>query len=305
MSSPNTRSSLRFAAGCHLLLLPSLALLLTFVYLPVAWAFLKSLYEFEVGSPARFVGLRNYLEYLTIDPPTWPSVANMVLLTAFAVATRLTVPLVIAKLIRSLPRERTRYLYRIAFLVPIVVPAIAVQLLWARLIYADFGLLNETLRLFGLEEWTRGWLGNPHTALAAVMVMGFPFAGGFEVLIYYAGLSAIPESVNEAATLEGCTGVRKFVLIDVPLVLSQLKLILVLTVIGGFQGFEGLFVLTQGGPGFKTMVPGLWMYYNAFSFQRMGYACAIGVLLFVVILALTLLNLRYFRSAEDVQGGAA
>ncbi len=299
------RTRLSFAASCHLLLLPSVLLLLLFIYLPVMWAFLKSLYEFEVGSKARFVGLANYLEYLVIDPPTWPSVLNMALLTLVGVGVRLTFPLIVAKLIHSLPFERTRYLYRLAFLIPIVVPGVAIQLLWSRMIYADYGLINEVLRTCGLGAWTHSWLNDPRTALTALMFFGFPFAGGFEVLIYYAGLSAIPESVNEAAALEGCTGVGKFLRIDVPLVLSQLKLIFVLTVIGGLQGFEGIFVLTQGGPGFRTMVPGLWMYYNAFAFQRMGYACAIGVLLFVVILGLTLLNLRYFRSAEEMQGGTS
>ncbi len=302
MIAAKTSARLRFAAGCHVLLLPSMVLLLTFVYLPVAWAFVKSLYRFEVGGDSEFVGLQNYVEYLTIDPPTWPSMLNMFLLTGFLVLVRLTVPLVVAKLIHALPNERTRYLYRVGFLVPIVVPGIAVQLLWARLIYADYGMLSETLRFLGLGDCVRGWLSDPHTALAALMFVGFPFAGGFEILIYYAGLSAIPESVNEAAALEGCTGIRKFFRIDVPLVLSQLKLILVLTVIGGFQGFEGVFVLSQGGPGFRTMVPGLWMYYNAFSYQRMGYACAIGVVLFAIIFSLTMLNLRYFRSAEEVQG---
>jgi raffinose/stachyose/melibiose transport system permease protein len=132
--------------------------------------------------------------------------------------------------------------------------------------------------------------------------LGFPFVGGFEVLIYYAGFSAIPESVNEAASLDGCTGLQKFFRIDIPMVLSQLKLIVILTLIAGVQGFENIFILTRGGPGFETTVPGLWMYFNAFSFQRMGYACAIGVLLFVIILGLTLLNMKYFKSSEDLQG---
>ena len=91
-------------------------------------------------------------------------------------------------------------------------------------------------------------------------------------------------------------------LIDIPLVLSQVKLLVMLTIIGGIQAFEGIFILTRGGPGFRSMVPGLWMYFNAFSFQRMGYACAIGVVLFFIILALTMLNLRYFKSAEKLQG---
>jgi raffinose/stachyose/melibiose transport system permease protein len=135
----------------------------------------------------------------------------------------------------------------------------------------------------------------------AVAMVGFPFIGGFEVLIYYAGLSGIPESVNEAALLEGCVGIRKFFLIDIPMVLSQLKLILILTVIAGIQGFEGLIVLTGGGPGYRTTVPGLMMYFNAFSFQRFGYACAVGVFLFVLIFSLTIINFKFFKSAEELQ----
>ncbi len=280
-------------------------MLLTFVYLPVAWAFSKSLYEFEVGGASRFVGLDHYVEYVTTDPTFAPSMLNMLLLTLFAVCVRLTCPLIVAKLIHVLPGERSRHVYRIVFLIPIVVPGVAVQLIWSGLIYSDTGLLNESLRAWGLDHWTHGWLADPDTALTCIMMMGFPFAGGFEVLVYYAGLSSVPSSVNESAALEGCRGVRKFFLIDVPLVMSQLKLIVILTIIGGLQGFEALFVMTRGGPGFSTTVPGLWMYFNAFSFQRMGYACAVGVILFLMILALTILNLRYFKSTEQLQGHMA
>ena len=290
--------------SCYGIALPSLLLLTVFVYLPVTWAFVNSLFAFEIGSASRFVGAANFGEYLTQDPTMAPSVGNMVALTLLAVSMRLTFPLVVARLIYALPRERWRYLYRVVFLVPVVVPGVAVQLIWAGMIYSDVGLLNELLQLLGLSHWARGWLADPDTALAAVALVGFPFVGGFEVLIYYAGFSSIPESVAEAAALDGCTGLQRFFRIDVPMVLSQLKLILILTLIGGVQGFENVFILTRGGPGFETTVPGLWMYFNAFSFQRMGYACAIGVLLFVVIFGLTLLNMRYFKSSEELQGVA-
>lgn len=295
---------LRFLASCYALLFVPVVLLTLFVYIPVIWAFTRSLYQFEIGGESRFVGFRNYVEFLTGDPVTYPSLLNMLLLTLFAVCVRLSVPLVVAKLIHSLTNDRARYVYRIVFLLPVVVPGVAIQLIWSGMIYSDQGLVNESLRAIGLDAWVHGWLSNPKTALLAVALVGFPFVGGFEVLVYYAGLAGIPESVNEAARLEGCTGIRKFFLIDIPMVLSQLKLILILTIIGGVQGFEGIFIMTRGGPGFRTTVPGLWMYYNAFSFQRMGYACAIGVCLFLVIFGLTVLNMRYFRSAEELQGGA-
>ncbi len=288
--------------SCYALLLAPLALLAVFVYAPFFWAFTGSLYEFEVGAPAQFVGLNNFAEILLRDPVIWPSFMNMLFITVFMLCVRLTIPLIVAKLIYSLPGERSRYVYRIVFLVPIVVPLVAVQLIWGGMIYADQGLLNELLTLVGLDEYTTGWLSNPRTALLACVMVGFPFAGGIEILIYYAGLSGIPQSVNEAAKLEGCVGLRKFFYIDIPMVMSQIKLMLVLTIIAGVQTYENLFILTRGGPGFQTTVPALWMYYNAFSFQRMGYACAIGVCLFVVVFTLTVLNMRYIRSTEELEG---
>ncbi|MBT7065970.1 MAG: sugar ABC transporter permease [Verrucomicrobia bacterium] len=293
---------LKSTATCYGIILPGVLLLLVFVYAPVVWAIVSSFSQFEIGGAQKFVGLANYKEYLVSDPTCWPSMGTMFLLTLFAVIIRLSVPLIVAKLIYSLPRERSRYIYRIIFLVPIVVPGVAVQLIWGGMIYSEHGMLNEILRAINLEQWTHGWLSDPRTVLGAIVMMGFPFIGGFDVLIYYAGLSSIPDSVTEAANLDGCTGISKFFLIDIPMVLSQLKLILMLTIIGGLQGFEALFVLTKGGPGFKTMVPGLWMYFNAFSFQRMGYACSIGVILFLMIFGLTLFNIKYFKSSEEIQG---
>ncbi len=299
-----TNHRLRATLACWAIVAVPVLMLTVFVYLPVLWAFSRSLYRFEIGGESKFVGVSNYVEFLTADPVTWPAFGHMILLTLFAICVRLTIPLAVAKLVHSIRIERWRYVYRIVFLTPIVVPGVAVQLIWSGLIYADNGLVNEALRSIGLASIARGWLSDPVTALPAVALIGLPFVGGFEVLIYYAGLSNIPESVNEAARLEGCTGIKKFFMIDIPMVMSQLKLILILTIIGGVQGFQGLFIVTRGGPGFETTVPGLWMYYNAFSFQRMGYACAIGVCLFVIIFGLTLLNMRYFRSTEEIEGGS-
>lgn len=290
------------ALSCYTLLLIPLVLLGIFVYAPFFWAFTGSLYEFEVGAPAKFVGMNNFTEIFSRDPIIWPAFSNMLFLTIFMLCVRLTIPLIVAKLIFSLPGERSRYLYRIIFLVPIVVPAVAVQLVWRDIVYADHGLVNRLLETVGLEHLITGWISNPRTALIACVMVGFPFAGGIEILIYYAGLSGIPQSVNEAAKLEGCVGLRKFFYIDIPMVMSQIKLMLVLTIIAGVQTYENLFILTRGGPGFRTTVPALWMYYNAFSFQRMGYACAIGVCLFMVIFTLTALNMRYVRSTEELEG---
>lgn len=285
----------------YAMLAPSLGLLAVFSLVPFVWAVATSFYEYEVGGESRFVGLANYVEYLH-DPTLLTSFANLAFLTIFGLLVVWTAPLVVAKLIFSLDSERARYLYRVLFLIPIVVPGVASLLIWQGMVYGDGGFLNELLRLAGREDLTRGWLTDPRTVLWAIVFIGFPFAGGINILIYYAGLAGISESVHEAAELDGARGIRKFLSVDVPLVMSQIKLLTILTIIGTVQGFEGMFILTRGGPGFRTMVPGLWMYMNAFSFQRMGYACAIGMVLFALILGLTMLNMRYFRSSEDLVG---
>jgi raffinose/stachyose/melibiose transport system permease protein len=280
------------------LIAPSFLLLAVFCLVPFLWAFWTSFQDYEVGGESRFIGLANYAEYLA-DPTTLPSFANMAFLTLFHIATVLVFPLFVARLIFGLSSERAQYVYRLLFLVPIVVPGIAGTLIWRGMIYNDNGLVNETLRLLGLGSLARGWLSDPAAALPAVAFIGFPFAGGINVLIYYAGLNAIPESVQDAAQLDGSSGLGKFFRVELPLLMSQVKLLVILTIIGGVQAFEGMLALTKGGPGFRTMLPGLWMYLNAFSFQRMGYACAIGVVLFLLILGLTVINLKYLRSAEE------
>lgn len=287
--------------SCYMLILPTYILIAIFGFIPFFWAIKVSFYRYEIGGESEFVGLSNYMEYFS-DPVLGPSFANMCFLTVFAVCVNIIFPLSIAKMIFSLASERARYFFRIIFLAPIVVPVVATQLIWQGLIYSDHGLINQFIEKVGCGYLAAGWLSDPQTVLWAIAFIGFPWASGINILIFYAGLSNIPDSVHEAAYLDGAGGIRKFFMIDIPLVLSQVKLIFMLTIIAGVQGFENIFILTKGGPGFKSMVPGLWMYYNAFSFQRMGYACAIGAILFAIILFLTGLNARYFKSAESVQG---
>ena len=303
-AKPGILRRCRESLPLYALLAPTFALLAVFSLVPFVIAIATSFFDYEVGGTATFVGLANYREYVH-DYTFAESFKNMLFFCMFSVIAVMVVPLVVAKLIFSLSSERASYFYRILFLFPIVVPNIAVFLIWRSLIYSDDGLLNRLLATLHMPAPERGWFSTPSLVIWAIAFVGFPFAGGINILIYYAGLTSIPDSVHEAALLDGASGVRKFLLIDVPLVMSQIKLLVMLTIIGGIQAFEGVYVLTTGGIGFKSMVPGLWMYYNAFFFQRMGYACAIGVILFLIILVLTILNLRYFKTAEQLQGQTA
>jgi len=195
--------------SCYMLILPSLVLISVFCYVPFFWAFKSSLYQHEIGGQSEFIGLSNYREYLG-DPTFLSSFGNMLFLTIFAVCVNIISPLVLAKLIFSLSSQRARYFFRIIFLIPIVVPVVAVQMIWQSAIYHyDMGVINFVLRNIGLEHLATGWLTSPDTVLLAIAFIGFPWASGINILIFYAGLTAIPESVHEAANLDGAGGGKK------------------------------------------------------------------------------------------------
>lgn len=182
-----------------------------------------------------------------------------------------------------------------------VVPGIVTLLIWGFIYNYDMGLITQLMRSVGLGDKVRVWLGDPTIALYALMFIGFPWIGGFSLLIYYAGLQNISQDVLDSCKIDGACGLKRIRYVDIPLILGQIKLMVVLGFIGGLQGFQTQLLLTNGGPGYSTMVPGLHLYQNAISYDRMGYACAIGVILFVVILGLTYVNMRYLRSSTEYE----
>jgi raffinose/stachyose/melibiose transport system permease protein len=160
------------------------------------------------------------------------------------------------------------------------------------------GLFNQALELVGRQDWTRAWLGESRTALLAIAGIGFPWAGGLALLIYLAGLTQISADVWDASALDGATGWRRVLHVDLPLLRPQIHLLATLTVIGTLQDFGSILILTAGGPGLATHVPALHMYFQAFRFGHFGYAAAIGLALFLVIFTLSALNQWWGRRTE-------
>ena len=226
------------------------------------------------------------------------SLRHVSLLTSWRVISAVTFPFIVAELIFNLRSHVHKYTYRVLTILPAVVPGIVILLLWQFIYDGTHGLLNAFLEGIGLEDWQQPWLGSPKTALYAVTFMGFPWVGGVTVLIYLAGLQGISDEVIDSSLVDGCSGLRRLFAIDIPLILGQFKLIIVLAVIGGLQGWVAVFVMTAGGPGTASMVPGLWMYNNAFLWNKMGYASAIGMFLFVLIMGLTILNVKFVKTGD-------
>jgi ABC-type sugar transport system permease subunit len=280
----------------YAMLVPTFVLLFTFNYYPAFMGLYRSFFIWDVGLPAQFIGLGNFVQLFTQDEVFLESLSHVTLITVWRVVSGVTVPFIVAELIFNLRSQVSQYTYRVLMILPAVVPGIVHLLLWQFIYDGTHGLLNAILAGVGLEEWQQPWLGSPKTALYAVTFMGFPWVSGVTVLIYLAGLQGISREVIDSAQVDGCTGLRRIFAIDIPLIMGQFKLITVLSIIGGLQGWVSVFVMTAGGPGAASMVPGLWMYNNAFLWNKMGYASAIGMFLFLLIFALTLFNMKFVKT---------
>jgi ABC-type sugar transport system permease subunit len=287
--------------GLYLFLAPSVLLLILFSYYPVGSALYHSFFVWQGDGRSTWVGLSNFRSLLG-DVILQRSSINAIKMLLFSIFASTTLPLVAAELIFHLRSTRAQFIYRVLFVIPMVVPGIVTLLIWGFIFDYNLGVANQLLRLIGLGSYAQVWLGDPKIALYSLMFIGFPWIGGFALLIYYAGLQNIPRDVLDSCSIDGATGMGRIWAIDIPLVMAQIRLLVVLAFIGGVQGFQVQLLLTQGGPGYSTMVPGLHLYQNAMTYDRMGYACAIGVLLFLIVLGLTYLNVKYLRS--DTEYGA-
>lgn len=285
----------------YLLLLAPVSFLIIFNYIPAMSAFYHAFTQWDPGKPAVWTGLSNFKD-LFRDPIFLKSLQNLLKLGAFIFFVNLTIPFIVAEMIYHLRSERWSYAARVALVLPMIVPGVVIYMIW-QYIYSDAGILTALLESLGLYDWIYGWLSHPKTALMAVACVGFPFAYGFNVLIYYAGLTNIPQSILEAAEVDGLSALGRIFYIHIPLILSQIKLLVVVTMIGVVNGFESIYILTRdGGPGYETMVPGLYMFLNGFVFERMGYAAAIGLLMLIFLLTFTILINRLIRT-EDYEPG--
>jgi raffinose/stachyose/melibiose transport system permease protein len=283
----------------YLFILPSLVLLAVFMYYPAFSALYHSVFDWDGFTRPTFLGLGNFVAILD-DPLMQAATVNVLKLTAFAMATSVSVPLFVAWLILGLRSPRLQYVFRVLFVIPLVLPTVVILLIWQFIYDANFGVLNQVITALHVGT-PQAWLGDPKLALYAVMFIGLPWVDGFALLVFTAGLQSIPNELLEAAAIDGAGRWRRLWHIQLPLVTGQIKLILILNMIWTIQNFTSIFILTQGGPGTATMVPGLVLYKAAFESERMGYACAIGALMFVLMLVLTIINMKYVRSRTDYE----
>lgn len=296
----------------YLFVLPALIMIGVFCYLPVASAIYHSFFRWGGGDTSEFVGLGNFRKALH-DGVFWNSFIVIAILMASNIV-KLVPSILMAVLIHRLKSDRWQYWYRVGVVLPMIVPGLVTLFIWKFFFDPTQGAMNQFLdstglktvlvrfdALFGwnvfLPDVPIAWLGEPSLIIPSLIIWGFPWIGSVGVLIYLAGLQSIGGEVYEAADLDGANSWQKFRYVEFPLIMTQVRLSMVMLIISTLQGFGLQFLLLgeDGGPGGRGMVPGLWMFNRAFFAGEFGYACTLGLFLFVFILVLTLLNNRYVR----------
>ena len=282
----------------YFMVLPTVIFLLVFQYYPAISGLYRSLFDWNAGLEGKFIGLTNFVELFTDDKVFLLSLKNMALLMSWYLVTAVGFSILVAVTIHRIRNWQLKYTFRLFMILPVVIPGVVHILLWVFIYDATIGPLNELLEAVGLKSWTRAWLADPKIAIYAVMFRNLPWIDGISVLILLAGLQSIPGEVVESGLLDGATGWRRLWYIELPLVTGQIRLLMVLTIMWSVQEFASIFAMTQGGPLDSTQVPGMWMYFNAFRISRMGYASAIGVVMFLMTLVATIINMRYIKTQE-------
>ncbi|MBB6669784.1 carbohydrate ABC transporter permease [Cohnella nanjingensis] len=278
-------------------LFPSFILIGLFMLYPALEAFRMSFLDWNMTNylHPESVGFDNYIEVFK-DAIFRNSFLILLVFMIWHIIILQGASLLGAYFIYLLGNTRLAGFYKVAFTIPMVLPGMVTTMFWLFFYEPNNGMLNTVLSMIGLEHWQHIWLGdNQVTAMGSLMMKGFPWISGLGFLIYLAGFQNIDESLREAATVDGASPWKIFWAIDLKMVAPQIRLTTILVLIGGTQQFSDQLIMTKGGPGYDTMVPGLYMYNNAFTYGKLGVGAAIGVILFVLTMALTYLNLRSTR----------
>jgi len=277
----------------YAILMPTVAILLLFRFLPMLQAFWISLNEYDLIRPPRFVGLENFIDLLQ-DPlflnSAWVSVAYVV----FSCVPVWVLSLALAVLFN---REiRAKNLFRSAAFMPVVMPMVVNALVWTFMYHQD-GVVNTILGWFGIDPVP--WLRSSAWALWAVIIIGIWRATPYYMVIFLAGLQAIPNEYYEAAKIDGADAWTEFRHITLPLLKPTTLLVMVMSVIVAMKVFAVPLIMTGGGPADSTRVLPLFIYQTAFEFFKMGRAAAMSVFLFAAVMVFTLFQIRLFSRGED------
>ena len=273
------------ATGWIFVALP-LVSLIVFMYYPIVRSFMISGYEWNLLTEPKFIGLQNYKTLFQDEvflTSLWNTFRWVIIYVPMSVITSFLLALLLDQKLKGAGFFRTLYY------LPVVAPSGVVALLFVWIYNTDYGILNFILtKVFHIDPI--GWLTDSRYSLFAIAVMSVWKWAGYNMLIFLAALQGIDESIYEAAELDGITPMTKLFKIKVPLVMPSIYFVMLTSVIDAFQMFTEIFIMTKGGPGYSTYTVSYYLWSNAFEYSKMGYACAMSAVMFVIILAVTLVQ---------------
>jgi len=295
-------TSLLLEKGAPLLWIgPGLLVFFVFVHLPII---LQLAMSFTAGAPGsgeglKFIGLANF-RTLIADADYWASIVNNVW---FAVAT------VIGKLVLSLALALAlnsafvgQNIFRTIFFLPVILSFVAIGVIWGFMFQYDYGAINQLLTRLGLTFLVEDWLGDPRFALWSIVLVDIWKWTGFHMVIYLAGLQALPRELQEAASVDGASATQRLFHITLPLLSRYTATNVVIATLGAFSVFDLIYVMTQGGPFGSTQVAMMQVYLQAFQFHRLGYASTQATVLLAIIAIVSIVVMRLSRRPEDEEG---
>ncbi len=279
--------------SAYLFLAPVLILFAVFTIFSVSYAFYLSFHQWNILEPEKpFVGLDNYAD-LFGDERFRQAIVNTVYYTVVSVPATLILGLLVALLLNN--QIRARGLFRTFFYLPVITPLVIASIIWKWVYNGDYGLANYYLLKLNIIDEPLLWLADPTLAMPAVIVTSVWKGVGFAMVVYLAGLQSIPEDYYDAAKIDGANGWQRLKDITVPLLSATTLFLVVISVLGSFQVFTQIFVMTNGGPLGRTRTIVWYIYTTAFKDFQMGYAAAMAFALFAMMLGFTLLQFRFLR----------
>lgn len=276
------------------MLLPNIVGFLMFMVIPMVATFVLSFMEYDMLTTPKFVGLQNYKDMIA-DPITRQVTWNTIIYTILTVPVGMILSLLLAVALDSI--HALKKFYRGAFFLPSITSMVVVSIVWQWIYNPEYGLMNFFLSWFGVTP--QKWLTSSGTALISLAIVGIWKRLGYDMVIFLSGLQGISTNYYEAAQLDGANSFQRFWYITVPLLRPTTFFVFVMAIISSFQVFDQVQLMTQGGPGRSSSVLVHYLYQNAFQYFKMGYACALAYLLFAIVLAMTLINMRTEKKMRE------
>ena len=277
----------------YLFLSPGLVLFFTFTLFSIIFSFYLSFHEWNILDPAKpYVGLENYRD-LAEDDRFGRAVINTAYFTFASIPLTMVLGLGVALLLDQ--QIRARGFFRTLYYLPVITPLVVASIIWKWVYNADYGFLNYYLQQAGIINHPLFWLSDKNLAMPAVIGMNVWKGVGFDMVVFLAGLQAIPNELYEAAKVDGAGAWQRFRRVTLPLLSPTFMFLIIIGVIFSFQVFTQIFVMTNGGPVDRATTIVYYMYITAFKFFEMGYATAIAYALFAMMFVFTLLQLRFYR----------